>query len=341
MNSTNSISLEDLTIGYSGKTNNKILSNLNLKASTGNLIALIGENGSGKSTLLKTILRLQNELSGKIKLFNQQLKSYSLNNLAKTISYVSTEIISVQNLSVFNLVALGRFPYTNWLGKLNKEDIEMIHNSLEQVGMQQYLNKNINEISDGERQRILIARTLAQDTPITILDEPTSFLDLPNKFEIINLLHQLTKENSKTIIFSTHDLSIALQEADLLWLIDDENIIEGAPEDLILEGQFSKIFENTKLNFNLDNGEFAIERKFKNSISLKGDGQEYYWTQKALKRYGFKIVTEVNCEINVVIRNENSKITWSIIYKNNVKEVKNILELLFFLKQSINSNKLI
>ncbi len=328
-NSEYSIITNNLTIGYSQKNiKNELLSNLNLNAKPGSLIALIGENGSGKSTLLKTILRLHNPISGKISLFDKSLNSYSLNSLAKIISYVSTEIISVQNLTVFNLVALGRFPYTNWLGKLNKEDKAIVNNSLEQVGMIKHINKNVNEISDGERQRVLIARTLAQNTPITILDEPTSFLDMPNKFEIIHLLNQLAKEKSKTIIFSTHDLNIAIQEADILWLINEKKIIKGTSEDLILNGEFSKIFEKSKLDFNIETGEFGITRNLTKSITLKGKGASYLWTYKALKRFGIKINPNKKNGISVIIREKNSKTYWELQGTGETKIVNSIQKLI-------------
>ena len=314
------LSINDLTIGYSdrGLRENKVFSNINLNARKGELIVLIGRNGIGKSTLLRSIARLQESLSGDIAIFGKPYKAISRNQFAKWMSFVSTEIISVSNLKVFDLVSLGRFPYTNWFGKLNSEDIKLINEALELVGMENFAEKNVNEISDGERQRVLIARTLAQNTEIIVLDEPTAFLDLPNKYEIIHILNRLANKKKKLIILTTHDLNIAIQEADKIWLMDSELIVEGAPEDLILNKAFEKIFEESKLSFDINKGEIMVDKKSGNKICLTGEGNEYFWTKKALERMNYLVCSEtVNCPL-VTVEKVNEKLRW--IYQKNDKK---------------------
>ncbi|NOZ48395.1 MAG: ABC transporter ATP-binding protein [Chlorobi bacterium] len=334
-----SIETNNINIGYQNKQKPIILlKELNLKAKEGNLIALIGENGSGKSTFLRTLLRLHNSLSGQVLLFDKPINSYSLNKLARLISFVSTEVISIQNMTVFNLVSMGRFPYTNWIGKLYKEDKDIIYESLSLVGMAGFIHKNIDEISDGERQRVLIARTLAQDTPVIVLDEPTSFLDLANKFEIIHLLRTLAVEKNKTIIFSTHDLNIALQEADLFWLIKNNNIVEGIPEDLILNGKFDELFENSKLNFNSETGFFSINKNNSKNLNftLSGTGKVFFWTEKALMRTGFRINEIGNTDGEILIENENNKAIWIFSVSGKSDKFDSIEQLIQYIKLKFN-----
>lgn len=311
------IEINDLEIGYSLKKNQKniLFKNINLTANSGELIALVGKNGVGKSTLLRNIAGLQEPFNGDIILNNKSIKKYKRSEFARLVSFVSTEIVNVSNLKVFDLVALGRFPHTNWMGKLQTKDIVSSNDAIEMVGMKSYLNKNVNEISDGERQRVMIARTLAQDTKVIVLDEPTAFLDLPNKYEIVHLLNNLSKTENKTVIFSTHDLNIAIQEADKIWLMLDDEIVEGASEDLILNETFDKLFEKSNLNFDKIKGDFRMKRKHPIKIGLMGEGMHYNWTKKALERLGYSVM-KGNEEIDFVdIQVRNDHCRW-ILHKN-------------------------
>ncbi len=328
------LKIENLDIGYqkSKKDSHILFRNLNISARSGELIALIGKNGIGKSTLLRNIAGLQNPINGKILFFDKDLKKYNRNEFARMVSFVSTEIINVSNLTVSDLVALGRFPHTNWFGKLKPNDIFRAEKALEMVGMNSFSHKNVNEISDGERQRVMIARTLAQDTRIIVLDEPTAFLDLPNKYEIVHLLNQLSKTEKKTIIFSTHDLNIAIQEADKIWLMLDNKIIEGAPEDLILSETLNKIFEKSNLSFDKIKGDFRMKRKHTEKIGLKGDGLLYTWTKKALERLNFTIEKDNTTIRHIVVDNTKSNCNWQYINENDKFVFKSIYELSLFLK---------
>jgi iron complex transport system ATP-binding protein len=328
------LNIDNLGIGYALKKdqNNILFKDINLTANSGELIALIGKNGIGKSTLLRNIAGLQEPIHGNISFYNKLLKRYKRSEFARLVSFVSTEIVQVNNLKVFDLVALGRFPHTNWMGKLQTEDIVRSNDAITMVGMGTYLNKNVNEISDGERQRVMIARTLAQDTKIIVLDEPTAFLDLPNKFEIVHLLNKLSKEENKTIIFSTHDLNTAIHEADKIWLMLDDQIVEGAPEDLILNDQFNNLFKDSKLNFDKVKGDFRMKREQTRELGLTGTGIHYNWTKKALERLGFIVKKDSKEEFNVEIELGNDNCKWKLSVDKNRFEFNTIYDLSLYLK---------
>ncbi|MFO7939741.1 MAG: ABC transporter ATP-binding protein [Bacteroidales bacterium] len=292
---TDILTLHNVAIGYWERQHKTVFEQINLSASEGELVALIGKNGVGKSTLLRTIARLQPPLSGAIHFRGEELNAYSRHIFARLLSFVSTEIVNIPNLSVFDFVALGRSPYTNWFGRLEKRDKQATLRAIAQVGMSHMARNNLTEISDGERQRIMVARTLAQDTPFILLDEPTAFLDLPNRYEIIHLLHELAREQNKTILFSTHDLSIALQEADKIWLLNREELHEGAPEDLILNNSFEQVFRSKFLTFDRRRGDFFMPKTLTSSVVLNNpDRLDDYWLRKALTRIGVAISADAS-----------------------------------------------
>lgn len=344
----NILKICDLGIGYQSKRafNNILFDRINLTGNSGELIALVGKNGIGKSTLLRNIIGLQEPIHGSVLFYDKPVKSYHRSEFAKLVSFVSTEIVNISNLKVFDLVALGRFPHTNWFGKLKPNDLMRSTRALEMVGMSSYAKKNINEISDGERQRVMIARTLAQDTKIIVLDEPTAFLDLPNKYEIVHLLNKLSKEENlpdglsaeqagkagKTIIFSTHDLNIAIQEADKIWLMLDDEIIEGAPEDLILNEILNKIFTNTNLSFDKLKGDFRMKRKHTEKIGLFGEGIYYTWTKKALERLGYSVEKGNESIKNIKIEFRNDSCKWTLIDGVKMEDFNSIYDLSIHLK---------
>lgn len=315
----NELSVSGVSIGYtrSGNGAGEIFSNISASAGKGELVALFGKNGIGKSTLLRSIIRLQKPLKGKVFLSGKEISEYPPNELARKVSFVSTEPVKVNNMGVRDMVAFGRFPYTNWMGRMGAKDSLLIERAISMVGLNSLAHKNINNISDGERQRVMIARTLAQDTPVIVLDEPTAFLDLPNKYEIVHLLGRLASENNKTVVFSTHDLNIAIQEADKVWLMLDDKLIEGAPEDLVLDRSFGQIFSDSKLTFNDDKGEFRIAKSPSAEIALEGEGKEYFWTSKALERLEFKVVNDPNIPMKVVIDKKEGEKKWKLLTNQN------------------------
>lgn len=223
----NILSTVDLNIGYKTKNSTiTIAENLNLNLQKGKLITLIGANGIGKSTLLRTITGIQKPLSGSVFLNQKNISSYSLLTLAQNLSVVLTEKLPPSNLTVFELVALGRQPYTNWVGKLTQEDITKINEAIELTQIGHLTSKKHFEISDGQLQIVLIARALAQDTPLIILDEPTTHLDLLHKVTLFKLLKQLTQKTEKCILLSTHDIDMAIQLSDEIIIMTPETVVQ-------------------------------------------------------------------------------------------------------------------
>jgi len=289
------VELKEVSIGYRERLSSALVvkSNLSLHALGGEMIALIGGNGTGKSTLLKTIAGFQPPLSGEIYIHAKAFSAYTSEKLAREMSFVSTEIVRVANLTVSEMVGLGRFPYTGWFGQLGETDLAIVHEAIRHVGLSGYENRPVSRISDGERQRVMIARALAQDTPVMILDEPTAFLDISNKYEIVTILRKLADEQGKCIIYSTHDLNSALLSADHIWLMLGDRLVAGIPEDLALNGHLSGMFPgNPHLVFDPMKEDFRIRKENRGTIVLTATGSEKFAANKALERLGFEVIDE-------------------------------------------------
>lgn len=211
------IELRNFSAGYKGR---RLLEDVNVTVSDGRLTALLGRNGAGKSTLLRAIAGLNPGYTGHIIVNGKDIRDMRPMDLARSLSFVTTERTRISNLTCRDVVAIGRAPYTNWIGKMQEADREIVDRSLQLVGMSDYASRTMDTMSDGECQRIMIARALAQSTPVILLDEPTSFLDLPNRYELCTLLARLAHDEGKCIFFSTHELDIALNIADDIALID-------------------------------------------------------------------------------------------------------------------------
>ena len=286
------IECKGLSVGYRERSVAAMVvkNNISVRGMGGEMVALIGGNGIGKSTLLKTIAGFQPALSGELLVRGRSMTDFGAQELARELSFVSTEIVRVANLTVREMVGLGRFPYTNWFGQLTRNDQDIVEKAIAQVGLSGYENRFVSRISDGERQRAMIARALAQDTPIMILDEPTAFLDISNKYEIVRILHQLAADHGKCILFSTHDLSTALHMADRIWLMLNDQVVEGIPEELADKGYFDSLFQkNPHLYFDADNGDFRIRKENMGVITLSATGAELKLATKALERLGFDV----------------------------------------------------
>lgn len=206
----------DLIIGYKGKA---ILPPINVTLEEGSLVALIGPNGSGKSTLFKTLIGNLKPIGGSVRLYDKDISSYSPKDKASMIGIVLTERPDDMFLKVFDVVATGRCPYTDFFGKIKKEDLNIVKESLEIVGIINLINRYFNTLSDGEKQKVMIAKTLAQNTPIIFMDEPTAFIDYPSKIDLLSLMKRLAIEQKKTIVFSSHDLELLLRFTDDIWMI--------------------------------------------------------------------------------------------------------------------------
>ena len=250
-----------LTIGYPG---NVVQTDLNLQTQAGQMICMLGKNGCGKSTLLRTLAGLQPSIKGEIFLSDSDnlinLNELSAQQRSKLLALVLTERLSMDNTTVHDVVAMGRYPYSSFLGGLTEADEEQILTALEQVNIAAKKDRFFNELSDGEKQRVLIAKALAQQTPLILLDEPTAHLDLPNRIRIMLLLRQLVHTEGKCVIISTQELDLALQTADKIWLMSPQQGIEtGVPNELISSGVFQNAFQDDNFSFLNDNGTLRIK----------------------------------------------------------------------------------
>ena len=249
-----------ISIGYSHKKEKNIVaSNIDLSLEKGKLIALIGGNGIGKSTLLKTLTGIQKPLSGTVYLNNIEIHELDSLDLAQNLSVVLTEKLPPSNLTVFELIALGRQPYTNWIGKLTDVDITKVNEAMQLTQISHLATKKHFEISDGQLQKVLVARALAQDTPLIILDEPTTHLDLLHKVALFKLLKKLTHETGKCILFSTHDIDMAIQLSDEMIIMTPEKIEQDQPCNFIMKGSFNTLFKDEHIVFDAEKGKFVIK----------------------------------------------------------------------------------
>lgn len=240
------IELKELTVGYGQRT---LLNKVSAHLTGGRLVALLGRNGTGKSTLLRAMMGLEKPQSGEILLQGKNIASLKPEKLARDISFVTTDKVRIANLRCEDVVSMGRAPYTNWIGQLQAEDKERVTEAMSLVGMADYAEKTMDKMSDGECQRIMIARALAQDTPVILLDEPTAFLDLPNRYELCLLLKKLAQKEGKCIIFSTHDLDIALSLCDFIMLIDNPQLYSLPTPEMVTSGHIERLFRNESITF--------------------------------------------------------------------------------------------
>jgi iron complex transport system ATP-binding protein len=284
---------------------------LSVTIRAGQLICLLGPNGSGKSTLLRTLSGLQPSLGGTIHIMGDPGPAQrSPAALARKISLVLTDPVRYSNLTAYSLVALGRYPYSGWLGTLKEEDRRIIAWAMEVTGIASYAERKIGKLSDGESQKVMLARALAQDTPLMMLDEPTAHLDLPSRIQIMQLLHKMARQTQKGILLSTHELDLALQVADELWLLQSGGQLDrGVPEDLVLNGTFESVFDKEGILFDKRTGSFNIHSGHLKKIGLAGNGVAAFWTKRALQREGFEVTAPGQAETDIVVV-EGATPTW-------------------------------
>ncbi len=232
-----------LSIGYENKT---VVSDINVTLNEGDIIALVGPNGAGKSTLFKTFSTHIRPVGGKIELFGKDLMTYSPKERAKLLGIVLTERPDDMFLKVFDVVAAGRYPYTGMFGKLTEKDENEIKVSLELVGIKHLIDRVFNTLSDGEKQKVMIAKAIAQNTPVIMLDEPTAFLDYPSKIELFSLLKKLAKEQKKAILFSSHDLELLFRYTDNLWIIAKNKPFAAGQSSVLLKNDVIKNYFELK-----------------------------------------------------------------------------------------------
>ncbi len=334
MNPKPFLTAKDLAIGYQEKWGKDILSTaINFELNPGELVCLIGPNGAGKSTLIRTIAGLQPALDGTITLMDQNLESYTPHQIAQMVSLVLTTTINVVNMTAFELVSLGRHPFTNWLGQLNQKDREIIQKALSDVDATQFTQRDITHLSDGERQKIMIARALAQQPRVMILDEPTAFLDFPNRVEILAMLRRLANDNGQAVLLSTHDLNLAIGVADKMMIMDENgNLSIGAPEDLIINGSFEKAFNPDRtLNFNKLEGTFSFQFKNGHRFAVEATDEVLStWTIKAIGRLGFHF--DPGAKVIIKVDLINNKPRWQFVTEKKTLEFESIYTLVQYLR---------
>ena len=262
--STETIILKNLSIGYRTKNNLRtVAEDINAAIRQGELTCLLGANGVGKSTLLRTLSAFQPKLGGEIIIRSQEsgdrsqesgdrsqeIDAFTDKELSRLIGVVLTEKPDIRNMTVRELVALGRSPYTGFWGTLHDEDWQVVDEAIDAVRISGLRERMVHTLSDGERQKVMIAKALAQQTPVIFLDEPTAFLDFPSKVEMMQLLRRLAREQQKTIFLSTHDFELALQVADTLWLMETGGVSIGTPRELAESGALARYVERPGITF--------------------------------------------------------------------------------------------
>lgn len=255
------LEVQNLGVGYTDKKKViKIAEDISFSLQKGELVSLVGANGIGKSTLLRTLTGMQPPLEGSIILNGQSIKSYSSFQLATQLSVVLTEPPATKNLSVREMISLGRQPYTNWIGQLSQKDKDAVDFALATSETSELADRKCFELSDGQMQRVAIARALAQDTPMMFLDEPTTHLDIYHRAYVLKLLKDLTQNTQKTILFSTHEIDLAIQLADKIIVITEEQTFFDTPCNLIESGRFDSLFPSETITFDSNTGRFTIRK---------------------------------------------------------------------------------
>jgi iron complex transport system ATP-binding protein len=314
------LSTSALTIGYRlGKREKCLFENLNVELHRGELVCFMGPNGIGKSSLIRTLAGLQEALSGGILLPDDSTSR------AELISVVLTDKVTSGNMTAYDLVGFGRYPYLSWNAKLTPADEEIITRAISLVRIESLTSTPLHELSDGQLQMVMIARAIAQDTPVILLDEPTAHLDLNNRVETMKLLRTLAKSSGKAILVATHELDLALQTADRIWLTTrNKNILTGMPEDLVLDGSFDSVFQFK--GFDLKTGKVQHHPDKQIAVSVSGEGYEYLWTKNALERNGFEVVREKTIP-HVSITRNNGHLCWLLYKADGEQELHSLDEL--------------
>lgn len=288
--------IKNLAVGYG---DNVLLENLNLELRSGELVCFMGPNGIGKSSLIKTLLGLHKPLLGEIEFAEGGPPE-------KVVSVVLTDRVQHPQLSVGELITMGRYPYLDWRMKLTHDDEAKINAAISQARIEHLRHKKIMELSDGQMQMVMIARALAQDTRVLLLDEPTAHLDLNNRVEIMNMLKGLTRETNRAILMATHELDLALQTADSVWIAGPDRSIQcGIPEDLVLDGSFDQVFQFK--GYDLKTGKITHEQFRGKQVCVNGVGYALLWTKNALERNGYSIVEDAPISITVITTEKQLK----------------------------------
>ncbi len=324
------LTVTTLKVGYPTHQHDPLFTSLNLSLLPGALVCFMGPNGVGKSTLLRTLAGLQKPLEGMISFSSQptsspRKSSLGLKEISRKIAVVLTDKISAGSMTAQELIVYGRYPHLDWSLRLTKADEAAIQKAMEATHVLHLKNKKLYELSDGQLQMVMIARALCQETPIILLDEPTAHLDLNNRVEIMNLLRTVARKGNKAILLATHELDLALQTADQIWLAGKNKQLQtGIPEDLVLSGAFDEIFQLK--GFDLKTGKVQHEAWRGITINLVGEGPELLWTKNALERCGYRI--EENGKVTVHLRIKESKPEWVLDRRELFHNLNTLLNML-------------
>lgn len=318
-----SLQIIGLSVGYATK---EIAKNINLSLSRGQLVCLLGQNGVGKSTLLRTLSNLQEPLAGNIEIDSRDIGQLDRRELATKLGIITTEKIGMSNMTVRELVALGRYPYTNWIGQESEEDTGKIEEAISRCRINYIEKAKLSAISDGQFQKAMVARVLAQNTDIILMDEPTAHLDVVNRVEMFQLLQSIKKETGKSILISTHELDLSMQFADELWLMNfNAPIITGSPEDLGLSGEIEKVFFHEEFHLDSRTGQVKLKQEVKHFFCVTGEDKPVHWVQKALERKGYGISKGGT---SISVRLKESEFTWELdgVSGNSISELLDCIE---------------
>lgn len=331
------VEASNLAIGYhEGKRLKVVQRNVNLALYSGEVTCLLGLNGAGKSTLIRTLCGFQPPLEGEVLLRGKNLQKYSQSEFAREVGVVLTEKTNAGGITVYDLVSLGRHPYTGFFGSIKENDHKIIEHSLAAAGIAEKSSSYVSELSDGERQKVMIAKVLAQECPIIVLDEPTAFLDVTARIETMVLLRKLAKEQNKAIILSTHDIDSAIQMADMLWLLSKgKQVRSGTPEDLIMDGTIGEFFSKENIVFDQSTGKLSATLKETLPVGVSGDFNTSFWVGNALVRNGYTPSQPKEGQCNIVCNNPVSmEITLPCGTKKEATSVAQLCEILQTITQS-------
>lgn len=323
----------NLSVGYkTGRRSSKVVvPSINVRLDHGEFVCLLGPNGAGKSTLLRTIARMQPAISGQTLIQGADLNDMPGSDLAKLLSVVLTDRLSITRLTGYDLISLGRFPHTGWSGRLTASDREIVGWAIEVTHSERLANRDIAEMSDGERQRIMIGRALAQKPSVMLLDEPTAFLDLPTRVEITGLLRRLARDVGLAVLMSAHDLDLAIRSADTIWLMQATgSVTVGAPEDLILNGALESTFTSPELSFDNELGGFRNKPAVVAPVRLEASGLHGLWMRRALERSGLGVTTDDSAFASV---SSDEGLKWSVTIDGSTTECTAIADVLRLLNE--------
>ena len=318
------LSVQGLTVGYrSGRRDTVVLRELDLSIATGELVFLVGPNGSGKSTLLRTVAGMQPALAGRALLRGDDVVALPPAERARRLAVVLTDPVDVGAMTAGDLVALGRYPHTDWTGRMSASDWSTVSWALDATGATPLAHRAVAELSDGERQRVLLARALAQQPALLALDEAVAYVDVPRRVELVQILRNLARECGLAILLTTHDLDLAIRHADTLWLLEPgapSTLHAGGPEDLVLAGAVGRAFSSGEVTFDVARGVFVPTPAHLAAVAVHGAGLAAEWTRRAMEREGLAIVDDAEVAVTV------SEGVWTVASPGGIDTVGSIRE---------------